>query len=113
MERSVRTRGSRVRRSLKRRKCSIEGAGVILNGKTELLEVVLARHAGGGFAHFLDGGEQKPDQNGDDSNNDQQLDERKASSSATRSNGKHGEVSERGKSDVPVSIRNLYWLSYE
>jgi len=44
----------------------------------DLLEVVGALHAVGGFADLLDRGQQQPDQDGDDRDDDEQLDEREA-----------------------------------
>src|SRR5262249_19447065 len=49
---------------------------VVVHGQADLLEVVGAAHAGGGLAHLLDGGDEEPDQNGDDRNHHQQLDQR-------------------------------------
>jgi hypothetical protein len=47
-----------------------------VHGQRPLVEVVLAAHAGGGFADFLDGGEQQADQDGDDGDDDEQFDQR-------------------------------------
>ena len=47
-----------------------------VQGEADLLEVVGAFHAGGGLPHLLDGGQQQPDQHGDDRDHHQQLDQR-------------------------------------
>jgi len=53
-------------------------AGVLraVTGERDLLQVVLGRHAGGGFADFLHGRQQQADQDGDDGDHHQQLDQR-------------------------------------
>src|SRR5262249_49916523 len=57
---------------------------VVMHRQTELLEVVLARGAGGGLADFLDGWEEQADQDGDDGDDDQQLDQREGARPAGR-----------------------------
>jgi hypothetical protein len=47
-----------------------------MHGQTHLLEIVLALGAGGGLAHFLHGRQQQADQDGDDSDDDKQLNQR-------------------------------------
>jgi hypothetical protein len=47
-----------------------------VDGQSDLLEVVLALDPGGGLAHLLHGGEQEPDQDGNDGDHHQQFDER-------------------------------------
>ncbi len=42
-----------------------------------LPEVIRAAHSARRFAHCLDGGQQKPDQNADDRNHNQEFDKRK------------------------------------
>ena len=54
-------------------------AFVVVQGEADLLQVVLALHAGGGLADLLDGGQQQADQDGDDGDHDQQFDERERS----------------------------------
>src|SRR4051794_17573026 len=44
-----------------------QGAGAVVPGQAHLLEVVGAQDAGGGLADLLDGGEQQPDEDGDES----------------------------------------------
>src|SRR5205823_1066423 len=58
-----------------------------VQGEANLLEVVLALNASGGLAHFLHGGHQQADQDGDDGNHDEQLDQRKGGTPA------HGSIS--------------------
>ncbi len=48
-------------------------AGEVVHGDAELLQVVGAAHAVGGFAHLLDRGDQETDQHGDDGDDHQQL----------------------------------------
>jgi hypothetical protein len=48
---------------------------VSVDSHSDLLEVVLATHAARGLAYFLHGGEQHPDQDGDDGNDHEQLDQ--------------------------------------
>src|SRR5204863_166739 len=63
---------------------------VVVSGQTELLEVVGALHAAGGFAHLLYRGQQQPDQNGDDRNHDKNLDQREGASRGGLSEREHG-----------------------
>src|SRR5262245_39732722 len=49
---------------------------VVVERKTDLLEIVLALHSGRGFADLLDRRQEKTDQDGDDRNHHQQLNER-------------------------------------
>ena len=56
----------------------VVGVVIIVVGQTDLLEVVGAAHAVGGFAHFLHGGNQQADKHGDDGYNYQQFDESEA-----------------------------------
>jgi hypothetical protein len=51
------------------------GAVKVVKGQANLLEVVLAFGATGGFAHSLDRGQQQANQKRDDGNNDQELDQ--------------------------------------
>ncbi len=51
---------------------------MVLQGESDLLEIVGASGAAGGFASGLDGGQQQRDQDADDRDDDQELDERKA-----------------------------------
>src|SRR5262249_53153432 len=53
-----------------------EGALEVVGGQGDLLEVVLALHAGGGLADLLDGGQQQTNQDGDDRDHDEQFDQR-------------------------------------
>ena len=46
-----------------------------VQGEAHLLEVVLALHAGGGFADLLHGGQKQPDQDRDDGDDDEQFDQ--------------------------------------
>jgi len=57
-------------------------ADVVVHGQPELLQVVGALNAAGGFPRRLNGRQQQGDQNGDDRNDDKQLDEREASPQA-------------------------------
>ncbi len=59
------------------------GALEVHRSQGDLLQVVLAGHACRGFADFLNGGQQEPDQNCDDRDDDQQLDEGKPSTTNT------------------------------
>ena len=52
------------------------GAVVGVCGDADLLEVVLALHAGRGAAHLLHGRHQKADEDGDDGDDHEQLDQR-------------------------------------
>jgi len=49
-----------------------------VQAQADLLEVVRARHACGGLADLLHGGQQQADQDGDDRYHHQQLDQREA-----------------------------------
>ena len=50
---------------------------VILDGESELLEVVGALHTTSRFARRLDGGQKQTNKNTDDSDDDEQFDKRK------------------------------------
>src|SRR5262249_42875230 len=68
------------------------GVVVVVDGEGELLEVVGAAYAAGRLAHFLDGGDEQADEDGDDGDHHQQLDQRERSrppANATR-NPWHG-----------------------
>jgi hypothetical protein len=52
------------------------GIVVVVAGEGELFEVVLALHAVGRLAHLLHGGQQQPDEDGNNGDHDQQFDER-------------------------------------
>jgi len=54
----------------------------VVQRQAELLEVVAALHAGGGFAHLLDRGQEQADEDGDDGDDHQQLDQREATPTA-------------------------------
>ena len=56
------------------------GALVVVDGQADLLQVVLALHAGGGLADLLDGGQEQADQDRDDRDHHQQLDQREPGS---------------------------------
>jgi len=58
------------------------GALVIVQAEAELLEVIGALHPVGGLADLLDRGQQQPDQDGDDSDDNEQLDQREPSTRA-------------------------------
>ena len=60
-----------------RRRQTVVRVVIVLDGETELLEVVGALHTTSRFTRRLDGGEKETDQNTDDRDNDQQFDERK------------------------------------
>ena len=60
------------------RKGVVVRAGVVVAGQGDLLEVVGALHTSGGFADFLDGGQQEADEDGDDGDDHEQFDQRKA-----------------------------------
>jgi hypothetical protein len=49
-----------------------------VHGKTELLEVVHALHAGGGIADFLYRRQEQANQNGNDGDHHEQFDQREA-----------------------------------
>ncbi len=51
------------------------GVVVVQHSKADLLELVRALIAAGGFAGCLDGGEQQRDQDADDGNDNQQFDQ--------------------------------------
>src|SRR5262249_45829677 len=55
----------------------------VVGGDGDLLEVVLAPHAGGGLADLLDGGQEQADEDGDDGYHHQQLDQREGAPSGT------------------------------
>jgi len=55
-----------------------------VDGQPDLLEIVLALHAGGGFADLLDRGQQEPDEDRDDGDHDEQLDQREGNSVASQ-----------------------------
>ena len=52
---------------------------VVVDGQADLLEIVLALRAGGGFADLLHGRNEQTDQDGDDGDDNEQLDQREAS----------------------------------
>ncbi len=64
---------------------------VVVDCYAHLLEVVAARHAGGGFPHLLHRGQQKTDENGDNRDHHQQLNEGEAGpqSRAARGTKRH------------------------
>jgi len=82
----------------------IEGAGreaavrgvIVVGGQAGLLEVVLAFHSVGGFAHLLHRGEQQPNEDADDGNDDEQFDEGETAALASAEPG-HG---------APFHLRN-------
>jgi hypothetical protein len=51
------------------------GVVVVVQRQAELFEVVLALRPVGRLAHLLYGGQQQPDQDGDDGDDNEQLDE--------------------------------------
>src|SRR5262249_37666027 len=52
----------------------LPGVGlVIVQGQADLVQIVLTGHLVGGLADPLDGGDQQPDQDGDDGDHDEQL----------------------------------------
>jgi hypothetical protein len=51
---------------------------VPVQGKTILLEVIMTPHAVGGFPDFLDRGQEQTDQHGNDGDDDEQLNQGKA-----------------------------------
>ena len=53
------------------------GTVVVVQGQSELLDVVLAAHAGRGLAHLLNSRQQQADQDRDDGDHHEQLDQRK------------------------------------
>ena len=55
-----------------------KGADIVVKCQADLLHVVGALHAAGGFAGRLDGWQQQPHHDTDDGDNDEQLDEREA-----------------------------------
>ena len=55
-----------------------EGVVVVVNAQADLLQVVGAIDAAGRFAHLLHRRQQQADQHGDDGDDHQQLDQRKA-----------------------------------
>ena len=61
-----------------------EGVVVVLQGQAELLEVVGALGAAGGFARGLNGGKEEGDQEGDDRDRDEELDEGESRPLASR-----------------------------
>jgi hypothetical protein len=61
----------------------------------ELLDVVGARHACGGLAHLLDGGEEQADQDGDDGDHHQQLDQRERAAVPQQADEFHDESSQK------------------
>src|SRR5262249_14967573 len=71
----------------------VERVMVVVQGQADLLEVVKAFDAGGGFPYLLHGREEEPDQDGDDGNHHQQFDQRKTSAAGAqqeRRSGPHG-----------------------
>src|SRR6516225_128005 len=56
----------------------LKGVVIIVHGQSNLLEIVLALHAVGGFANLLHGGQQQAYQDGNDGNHHQQLDQGEA-----------------------------------
>jgi len=68
----------------------LEGAVIAVQGEAGLLEVVGALHARCGLAHFLDGGQQQADEDGDDRDDDEQLDEREGRPPTDRETADHG-----------------------
>jgi hypothetical protein len=56
----------------------VVGVVVAVQGQANLLKVVLAFQRVGRLPNLLHGGEKQADQNGDDSDNDQEFDERES-----------------------------------
>ena len=52
--------------------------GAVVSRQRDLLEVVLAAHAGGGGAHLLHGRQEHADEDGDDGDHHQHLNEGKS-----------------------------------
>ena len=65
------------------------GVRTALDRDGHLMQVVAARHACGGLAHFLDCGQEQADENGDDGDHHQQLDQREAAAASQDSEERH------------------------
>ena len=72
----VNVRGTAEQRA--RRRQTVVRVVIVLDGETELLEVVGALHTTSRFTRRLDGGEKETDQNADDRDNDQQFNQGEA-----------------------------------
>src|SRR5690348_16887347 len=70
------------------------GVVVIVDGQSELFEIVAALHAGGGLADLLHRGQQETDEDGNDGDHHQELDQRETSAYATEEHG--GPPKQRG-----------------
>ncbi len=67
------------------------GVGAVDASESDLFEVVLALGAGGGLAHFLDGGQEQADQDGDDGDYHQQLNQRETTPMTQETEPRHKE----------------------
>jgi hypothetical protein len=73
----------------------------VVTGDGQLVEVVLATSAGGGFTHFLHRRQQQAYQDGDDGDYHQQLDQRETATCGSRGNGSwtHGDTPHKKEVD--------------
>ena len=58
-----------------------------VQGDPDLLQVVLALRPGRGVPHLLDGGQEQPDQDGDDRDHDEKFDQREPAAMASSGHG--------------------------
>src|SRR5262249_21718870 len=63
---------------------AVHAVVVAVQGKADLLQVVLTLHSGGGLADLLHGGQQQADEDGDDGDHHQQLDQREGTADVHR-----------------------------
>jgi hypothetical protein len=75
---------------------------VAVEGQTDLFEVVSALHPVRRLAHFLHGGHQEANQDGDDGDHHQQLNEREPIPGPFPAKLVYHDSSPRGSSGVPV-----------
>ena len=77
----------------------VVGVVVVHQRQTDLLQVVVALHAIGGFADFLDRWQQQPNENGNDGDDDKQLDQGEPAAPLPR-RSRHGNLLDRRSGKV-------------
>src|SRR5262249_18327601 len=85
--------------------------GAVLDGDDHLVEVVHARGAGGGLADLLDGGQEQPDEDGDDGDHHQQLHQREPTPAPQETTDQHESASKKDGKGKPLVRQGNYGSS--